>query len=83
MTFAYSGLLGVYATVLFTRRGSTQSVIAALATGFVAILLQQHYVVDSLGLPAAMKTLAFPWQLCIGAGLAFLVCIAGRPHPQR
>lgn len=83
MTFAYSGLLGVYATVLFTQRGSTQSVIAALATGFVAILLQQHYVVDSLGLPAAMKTLAFPWQLCIGAGLAFLVCIAGRPHPQR
>jgi len=78
MTFAYSGLLGVYATVLFTRRGSTGSVIAALATGFVAILLQQHYVVDHLGLPPAMKSLAFPWQLCIGAGLAFLVCIAGK-----
>jgi len=78
MTFAYSGLLGVYATVLFTRRGSTASVIAALAVGFFAILLQQHYVVDSLGLPAAMKGLAFPWQLCIGAGLAFITCLLGK-----
>jgi SSS family solute:Na+ symporter len=78
MAFAYSGLLGVYATVLFTQRGSTASVIAALLVGFFTILLQQHYVVDSLGLPAAMKALAFPWQLCIGTGLAFLTCIAGR-----
>ena len=77
MAFAYSGLLGVYATVLFTRRGSTASVIAALAVGFFTILLQQHYVVDSLGLPAMMKSLAFPWQLCIGTVLAFLTCIAG------
>lgn len=76
MAFAYSGLLGVYATVLFTQRGSTASVIAALLVGFFAILLQQHYVVDSLGLPAAMKALAFPWQLCIGTALAFLTCIA-------
>lgn len=78
MTFAYSGLLGVYATLLFTQRGSTLSVIAALVTGFVAILLQQHYIVDHLGLPPAMKALAFPWQLCIGAGLAFLVCQLGK-----
>lgn len=78
MTFAYSGLLGVYATVLFTRRGSTASVLAALVVGFSAILLQQHYVVDSLHLPAAMKALAFPWQLCIGTGLAFLTCIVGQ-----
>jgi Na+/proline symporter len=78
MAFAYSGLLGVYATVLFTKRGSTASVIAALAVGFVAILLQQHYIVDSFGLPPAMKGLAFPWQLCIGAGLAFLTCMLGK-----
>jgi solute:Na+ symporter, SSS family len=83
MAFAYSGLLGVYATVLFTQRGATRSVIAALATGFFAILLQQHYVVDNLGLPPAMKALAFPWQLCIGTALAFLVCVAGRRREQR
>jgi Na+/proline symporter len=94
MTFAYSGLLGVYFTILFTRRGSTRSVIAALATGFLAIALQQHYVVDLLGLPAAWKSLAFPFQLCVGTAVAFATCQLGnagggpvpspnrRPHPD-
>jgi hypothetical protein len=53
-------------------------VIAALLAGFVTILVQQHYVVDSLGLPTAWKALAFPWQLCIGTAVAFGVCCAGR-----
>jgi hypothetical protein len=78
MVFAYSGLLGVYGTVVFTKRGATWSVIAALLAGFVTILLQQHYVVDSLGLPTAWKALAFPWQLCIGTAVAFAVCCVGR-----
>jgi hypothetical protein len=78
MVFAYSGLLGVYGTVVFTKRGATWSVIAALLAGFVTILLQQHYVVDSLGLPSTWKALAFPWQLCIGTAVAFAVCCAGR-----
>ncbi len=82
MVFAYSGLLGVYAVALFTARGSTGSVIAALLVGFCAILLQQHYIVDSLGLLPAMKSLAFPWQLCIGATLAFLTCYAGHPKEK-
>lgn len=83
MVFAYSGLLGVYAVAVFTKRGSTASVVAALAVGFVAILLQQHYIVDSLGLPPAMKGLAFPWQLCMGTMLAFVTCLAGKPGLQK
>ena len=79
MTFAYSGLLGVYFVALFTRRGSSPSVIAALATGFVAIGMQQSYVVDIVGLPTAWKSLAFPYQLCVGAGVAFLTCLLGKP----
>jgi hypothetical protein len=82
MTFAYSGLIGVYVTAVFTRRGSTASVIAALAAGFVTILLQQSYVVDALGLPVGWKSLAFPWQLCIGAAIATAVCMAGRATPR-
>ena len=78
MTFAYSGLLGVYGTILFTRRGSTRSVIAALVAGFVAIGLQQHYVVDLLGLPPSWKSLAFPYQLCLGTAVAFATCLMGR-----
>lgn len=80
MSFAYSGLLGVYFTLLFTRRGSSASVIAALVAGFAAIALQQSYVVDVLGLPASWKALAFPYQLCLGTAVAFAVCAlpAGR-----
>jgi Na+/proline symporter len=79
MSFAYSGLLGVYFTALFTRRGNSATVIAALAAGFLAITLQQPYVVDTLGLPGAWKALAFPYQLCLGTAVAFLTCAAGRP----
>ncbi len=77
MVFAYSGLLGVYFTVIFTKRGSANSVIAALIVGFTATLLQQSYVVDVLGLPESWKGLAFSWQLCIGTTVAFIVCMLG------
>ncbi len=77
MAFAYSGLLGVYFTALFTKRGSSVSVIAALIAGFLTILAFQGYIVDSVGLPAVMKTIAFPWQLCLGTGVATLVCLLG------
>jgi Na+/proline symporter len=74
MTFAYSGLLGVYFTLLFTRRGTSTSVLWALAAGFVATGLQQAYVVDTLGLPPSWKVLAFPDQLVLGTLVAFAVC---------
>jgi len=63
--------------LLFTTRGSAVSVIAALATGFIAIALQQSYIVDVLGLPSAWKGLAFPYQLCIGTAVAFATCLLG------
>lgn len=78
MTFAYSGLLGVYMTLLFTRRGTGTSVLWALAAGFVAIALQQAYVVDVVGLPPLWKSLAFPYQLVIGTLVAFAVCALPR-----
>jgi Na+/proline symporter len=77
MTFAYSGLLGVYFTALFTSRGSSASVCWALAAGFVAIGLQQSYIVDVLGLPSSWKSLAFPFQLCVGTAIAFATCLLG------
>ena len=74
MVFAYAGLLGVYFTALFSRRGSTNSVIAALIAGFVTVACCQPYVAAALGLPEWLGRLAFPWQLCIGALVATLVC---------
>jgi len=82
MVFSYSGLLGVYFTVIFTKRGSPRSVVLALAVGFLVTLFQQSYVVDILGLPQGWKELAFSWQLCIGTSCAFLVCLAGNDKQQ-
>ncbi|HHL41983.1 MAG TPA: sodium:solute symporter, partial [Hellea balneolensis] len=80
MVFSYSGLLGVYFTVLFTKRGSHKSVLAALAVGFLVTLFQQSYIVDIFHLPDSFKSLAFSWKLCIGTFVAFLVCIAGNDN---
>ncbi|OYW40457.1 MAG: sodium:solute symporter [Brevundimonas sp. 12-68-7] len=79
MAFAYAGLLGVYFTAVFTRRGSSASVVAALIVGFLAVTAFQPFVVKIIGLPVWMGTIAFPWQLTFGAILATLVCLVGRP----
>lgn len=83
MVFTYAGLLGVYFTALFTRRGSTGSVIAALLGGFATVLLLQPGIAHALGLPALLAGLSFPFQLCIGTLVAFILCIvpAGASTP--
>ena len=75
MVFSYAGLLGVYFTAIFTRRGTTASVIAALLGGFVAVLMLQPAIARAIGLPPVLATLAFPYQLCIGTLIAFLICV--------
>lgn len=89
MTFAYAGLLGVYLTALFTKRGNTTSVIWALVTGFVVIALLQGWAwphwtkfVPWVGAELSQVKLAFPWHMTIGTGLAFLVCVIGKPQPK-
>lgn len=87
MSFAYAGLLGVFFTALFTRRGSTRSVIAAIITGFLVVLLLTRSVwvwwtsffTSANGerlLPE--QSVAFPWQLLIGSVIAAAVCMCGR-----
>jgi len=83
MSFAYAGLIGVFFTAVFTDRGSSVSVIAALIAGFATILVQQSYVVDSLGLWVQLKSLSFPWQLLIGVGVSIIVCMAGTSGSAR
>jgi Na+/proline symporter len=80
MAFAYSGLLGVYFTAVFTKRGSSASVVAALAAGFAAVTALQPTIGGALGLPRALTTLAFPWQLTLGTVIAIAVCMIGSPR---
>ncbi|MFV8782042.1 sodium:solute symporter [Microbulbifer sp. SA54] len=79
MVFAYSGLLGVFFTVLFTSRGSSTSVIMALVTGFVVTLLQQPWMISALTGNESPVEIAFPWQLCAGTLVSFAVCNLGKP----
>ena len=83
MVFSYSGLLGVYFTILFTKRGSEGSVLAALIAGFMVTLLMQPYMIDWL-LPESMRFyIGFTWQRCIGTLLATIVCCLGKaPHEK-
>ncbi|WP_395340460.1 sodium:solute symporter [Ningiella sp. W23] len=78
MVFSYSGLLGIYFTALFTKRGSPLSIACALLIGFLTPVMMQPYV-QSLYLPeSAQFDLGFSWQLLIGTALSLLVCVSGR-----
>lgn len=79
MTFAYSGLLAVFLTALFTKRGNAVSVIAALCTGFMCILLMQGFVWSKLELWFKFEqAISLPWKMLIATTLSFAVCCSGR-----
>lgn len=87
MIFAYTGLLAVFLTALFTRRGNARSVIAALAVGFASIALVRFgprfpWLTDILPPLKGLK-LSMGWQMLLGTALAFAVCLLGRPVAPR
>lgn len=65
MAFAYTGLLGVFFSALFTSRGTRTTVPFALAGGFLTVLALQPY---TFGL-----SIGFSWQIVLGTLVAFLV----------
>ncbi len=77
MTFAYAGLLGVYATVMFTNRGSKNSVLASLIVGFLVMCLGEASIGGAIGIPESYTSLAFSWKLCVATFVAFLTAVAG------
>ncbi|MBR1705565.1 MAG: sodium:solute symporter [Bacteroidales bacterium] len=81
MCFSYAGMLGVFIVALYTRRGSTASVIAALVAGLLTVLLLQPYILTPLSQALLGRTLfiAWPWWCPIGATVSILVCLAGKP----
>jgi len=84
MVFAYAGLLGVFFAAVLTPRGTSASVIASLIAGFATITLLQPAIAAAIGLPSPLLHLAFPFQLCVGTAVAFVVAIApsGKPTPS-
>jgi SSS family transporter len=81
MTFAFTGMLGVFLTALLTRRGNSASVVAALVAGALTVVLLQDTVLGwwSQTLVGVKWKLAWPWWMTVGTVVAFLVCFAGSP----
>ena len=65
MAFAYTGLLGLFFSAIFTKRGSATAVPFALAGGFLSVLALQPY---TFGIH-----LGFSWQIVLGTVVAFSV----------
>ncbi|WP_457743287.1 sodium:solute symporter [Sulfurimonas sp.] len=71
MSFAYTGLLGVFFSAIFTKRGTPTLVPYSLAGGFLTILALQPYI---FGIH-----IGFAWQMLIGTGAAFGIMQLQKP----
>ncbi len=83
MLYAYTGMLAVFLTVLFTRRGNGTSAVAALAVGFVSVGVMQ---LGPMGAKAwwgvEWASLSLGWKMFFGTAAAMLVCVCGKPRPR-
>ncbi len=65
MAFAYTGLLGVFFSAIFTARGTAKLVPYALLGGFLTVLVLQPY---TFGI-----SLGFAWQITFGTMVSFAI----------
>jgi len=65
MAFAYTGLIGVFFSAIFTSRGTSKLVPFALIGGFITVLALQPY---TFGI-----SIGFSWQIVIGSVVSFLI----------
>ena len=65
MAFAYTGLLGVYFSAIFTKRGSEKTVLFALIGGFLTVLILQPYTFGF--------SIGFSYQIVLGTVVSFLI----------
>jgi Na+/proline symporter len=81
MTFAYTGMLGVFLTALLTRRGNSTTVILALICGVVVTTLLQDGIYGRWThlLFGESRRLGQFWWMAIGTVISFLVCFCGHP----
>ncbi|MDQ7085735.1 MAG: sodium:solute symporter [Sulfurovum sp.] len=74
MAFSYTGLLGVFATAIFTTRGTAQRVPFALVGGFLTVLLLQPYVLAVF----VEMNLGFAWQIMGGTLVSFVIMVTAK-----
>ena len=74
MCFAYVGMLGVFLTAIFTKRGNNASVIAALIVGML-IVLPMMFQKELFG----QNYIAWSWWCPIGSIVTTAICLMGKP----
>jgi SSS family transporter len=70
MAFAYTGLLGVYFSAIFSKRGNKTTVFYGLIGGFSTVLMLQPYI---FGI-----SIGFAWQIVIGTLVSFFIVLSGK-----
>ena len=73
MCFAYVGMLGVFLTAIFTKRGNDASVLAALISG-VAIIIPLMFQKEFFG----ANYIAWTWWCPIGCVITTAICMLGK-----
>lgn len=77
MCFAYAGMIGVFLTAIFTKRGNTKSVVASIIVGaviIVVLMFQKEFF--------GQNFIAWSWWCPIGGIVSTLVCMAGKPEKK-
>ncbi len=81
MTYAYPGLLAVFLTAIFTKRGNATSAILSLILGSTAAIYLTPGVLDAIKPEWLVKmNPAFTWGLLCSTAVALVVCASGRPR---
>lgn len=85
MSFSYAGMLGVFMCAVFTRRGNVKSVIWALVTGFIIVILLQPQILGNLSnyLFGFEMIISWPWWVTFGGIFSFFVCCLGKNQKKR
>ena len=79
LSFAFTGMLGVFLTALLTRRGNAVSVLCALAAGVVSVALMQPGLLPwwTGKLFHHPLQLASTWWMPIGTAISLAICASG------
>jgi Na+/proline symporter len=78
MCFAYAGMIGVFLTAIFTKRGNKASVLAALVVGaliIIPLMFQKEFF--------GQTYIAWTWWCPIGGLISTLVCMTGKPRTAK
>ena len=73
MCFAYVGMLGVFLTAIFTKRGNNRSVVASLIVGML-IIIPLMFQKELFG----YNYIAWTWWCPIGAIVTTAICLLGK-----